>query len=172
MSFIFINLFFLFFSHNSQTYLTNAALCCEWATVSYTHSPPWTWMGFVLVFLHTVSQHTSPNTHTHTQPQIHIHTLSCSPLWVLLGPYSLQLNFKHSSHYISHRCHHARGVYIPVCIRGVELRARCDRQRLTVEKDVFMFTDAHAHTWPSTVEQGSNFTTGNIWKNRASIHHL
>lgn len=48
--------------------------------------------------------------------------------------------------YISHGCHHAHSVYIPVCIRGVELRARCDRQRLTVEKDVFMFTVIHAHT--------------------------
>lgn len=76
--------------------------------------------------------------HTHT------HTEGCCA--ALLGSYSLQLNFKHSSQNISHRCHRAHGVYIPVCIRGVELRARCDRQRLTVQKDVFMFTVTHTHT--------------------------
>ena len=107
---------------------------------------------------------------SHTQATASMNTL----LWVLLGPYSLKLNFKHSSQYISHRCHHAHGVYIPVCIRGVELRARCDRQRLTVERDVFMFTVIHTHTHIHThrVLQSSNFTTGNIWKDQASIHHL
>jgi len=76
-----------------------------------------------------------------------------SPLRVLLGPYSLQLNFKHSSQYISHRCHRVHGEYIPVCIRGVELRARYDRQRLTVEKDVFMFTVSQTYTHTRTALQ-------------------
>lgn len=101
---------------------------------------------------HSIPPSPSPPTHTHTITISPAHkdkctlTLSGSLLRVLLGLYSLQLNFKHSSQYISHSCHHACGVYIPVCIRGVELRARCDRQRLTVEKDVFVFTVMRAHT--------------------------
>lgn len=115
---------------------------CKRVKFSRTNLKPVRVFFFLLVFS-TQAQSTPRQTHTracarkHKQAQTHT-----------AGPPSPQLNFKHSSHCISHGCHRARRVCIHprVAFGGAESRARCDGPRLTVVEGTSSCLRTHTHT--------------------------